>query len=51
MLKRAKKIWKEDIQWFDVEYGIYLMSETRIWYLHECFALEDILKYSVPREK
>ena len=24
-----KYIYVEDIQWFDVEYGIYFMSETR----------------------
>ena len=37
----------EDIQWFDVEYGIYFTSDTGYFlYFHECFALVKIFKIS-----
>ena len=26
----------QDIQWFDIEYGIYLMRRQDILYFHEC---------------
>ena len=39
-------IYIQDIQWFDVEYGIFLMRRQDILYFHECESRVKIFKKS-----
>ena len=38
----------EDIQSFDVEFGIYFMTETGFWYFQECDVQLKMYKKGIP---